>query len=129
MWRQRVDLIVLLSMAYHDPADDAATAHGGPGRGERLIGRLTAEHAELAEIEEALDRLKAGRYGTCAGCGRLMPAAWLTENPQASRCKDGAFERVHRQPRAWVPRRRATTFPRYAGRRERASPLGLVQDA
>ncbi len=107
-----------------------AVVPGRPGTApsaERTAGTV-AEHAELAEIEEALDRLKAGRYGTCAGCGRLMPAAWLTENPQASRCKDGAFERVHRQPRARVPRRRAT-FPRYAGRRERAGPLGLVQYA
>jgi hypothetical protein len=37
-------------------------------------------------IEAALERLDAGTYGACLGCGRAVEAEWLDEMPDAERC-------------------------------------------
>ena len=44
-----------------------------------------AEH-RLAEIDAALGRLEAGSYGTCARCGRAIPAERLEARPTAGTC-------------------------------------------
>lgn len=69
-WRRKVDQIVLLSMAYHDavpPMRRAAATEMAPGGDARLMSRVLAEHQELAEIEEALDRIKSGSKPLTAG--------------------------------------------------------------
>jgi hypothetical protein len=43
---------------------------------------------ELAEIEAALERMRAGTYGTCPDCGRSLPWARLEAKPEALRCLD-----------------------------------------
>jgi RNA polymerase-binding protein DksA len=42
----------------------------------------------LAEIDEALQRIEDGTYGTCVGCGREIPRERLEANPWASLCID-----------------------------------------
>ncbi len=42
--------------------------------------------AEIAEIDEALERLKAGTYGTCELCESPIPEERLSALPQASLC-------------------------------------------
>lgn len=42
--------------------------------------------ASLREIETALERLSAGNYGVCIGCGDEIPLARLESQPTASRC-------------------------------------------
>lgn len=42
--------------------------------------------ASLKRIDEALDRLEHGDYGTCVDCGRQIPSARLSAVPFAVRC-------------------------------------------
>lgn len=44
------------------------------------------EGRELENIEYALERLKAGRYGVCEGCGTDIPTARLQALPYATTC-------------------------------------------
>ncbi len=46
-----------------------------------------AEHL-LAEIDDALDRIAAGTYGTCAACGRPIGEERLHAVPWARLCID-----------------------------------------
>lgn len=41
---------------------------------------------ELAQVEAALARLEAGRYGECADCGEPISEARLAAMPAAARC-------------------------------------------
>jgi DnaK suppressor protein len=45
-----------------------------------------SESRELAQIEEALDRIRHGRYGICDGCEQEIPLARLQAVPYAMRC-------------------------------------------
>ncbi len=94
-WQERLELVTALSLAYHD-AEEAA-AHPGSGQGARLaarrraraeLHRAAAERLALAEIESALSRLAAGRFGWCEQCGGAITAARLTEMPQARYCPE-----------------------------------------
>ena len=38
------------------------------------------------EVVEALERIDAGTYGTCADCGNDIPLMRLRVRPEASRC-------------------------------------------
>lgn len=44
----------------------------------------------LSEIDAALGRIEAGTYGTCANCGKEIPAGRLEAHPWASLCIDCA---------------------------------------
>lgn len=44
------------------------------------------ESRELTRIEEALERMRAGQYGECEGCGCIIPMARLQALPYASLC-------------------------------------------
>ena len=69
LWRQKVDQIVVLSMAYHDdvPAD---TVHALTSRQSRtdtvLMNRVMRAHEDLALIEDAIDRIKEARTASAA---------------------------------------------------------------
>ncbi len=41
---------------------------------------------ELVAIDHALDRMKVGSYGSCAGCGESISIARLRAQPTAVRC-------------------------------------------
>ena len=41
---------------------------------------------EISEIDEALERLKAGTYGTCESCEKPIPPERLSALPYASLC-------------------------------------------
>jgi DnaK suppressor protein len=41
---------------------------------------------ELAEIDQAFERLEAGRYGTCQACGERIPDERLEAMPAARFC-------------------------------------------
>jgi DnaK suppressor protein len=45
-----------------------------------------SESRELAQIDEALARIRAGDYGICDGCGEQIPLARLQALPYATRC-------------------------------------------
>jgi RNA polymerase-binding transcription factor DksA len=46
----------------------------------------------LAELDDALDRLRQGRYGQCERCGRPIAAGRLAARPAARTCITCAAE-------------------------------------
>ena len=81
LWRQKVDQIVVLSMAYHDDVP-AETVHALTSRHARtdtvLMNRVMRAHEDLALIEDAIDRIKDGTYGICGSCAQPIGAVWLS---------------------------------------------------
>jgi RNA polymerase-binding transcription factor DksA len=50
---------------------------------ENTLGLMDSERKLLREIDEALDRIEEGTYGTCEGSGKLIPKARLEAIPWA----------------------------------------------
>jgi hypothetical protein len=89
LWRQKVDQIVVLSIAYHDdlPSGSGADSTPGPLRTDApLMRRMLRAHEDLAMIEDAIDRIKAGTYGICGDCEQPIAADWLAEAPYVMDC-------------------------------------------
>lgn len=57
---------------------------------ERELDASLGENADtiVREIDEALARIDAGTYGTCAACGREIPEERLEAIPYATLCVD-----------------------------------------
>jgi RNA polymerase-binding transcription factor DksA len=91
-WRARLLEVTELSVAYHDAA--AVPVGSGPGDGaqgggrqlRRLLNRAVAARRALADTEEALVRLAAGRFGRCEHCAAPIAAAQLATEPEARYC-------------------------------------------
>ncbi|HET9015637.1 MAG TPA: TraR/DksA family transcriptional regulator [Thermomicrobiaceae bacterium] len=62
-----------------DAASDLVTA-------ETSLGDLRGVDAELAEIDQALQRIERGTYGRCIDCGEPIDPARLRALPTAARC-------------------------------------------
>jgi DnaK suppressor protein len=103
-WRDRLERVTALSLAYHDAAESAPAAPASRGassrRAKQLARQAVAERQALAEIEAALDRIAAGRYGWCEECGRPVAVALLAAQPQARYC--GACRRLPAQRTAYA---------------------------
>jgi DnaK suppressor protein len=88
-WQARVREVTELSLAYHVAA---AAVPGGTGDGagqpevQALLRRAVAARRKLADVEEALGRLAAGRFGSCEQCGSQIPAALLAAAPETRYC-------------------------------------------
>ena len=96
-WQAEVRRVTELSLAFCDTAEqmqvfaspagqDAGELRWATGRLRRAENRTVAARRSLADIEEAMGRLTAGRYGRCEQCGTDMPARWLTQVPEARYC-------------------------------------------
>jgi RNA polymerase-binding transcription factor DksA len=87
-WRARLQEVTELALAYHEAA--AAGGHGGSGEGrlqvERLLRRTVISRRALADTEEALARLSAGRYGRCESCAGAIAAQRLAATPETRYC-------------------------------------------
>jgi RNA polymerase-binding transcription factor DksA len=93
-WRARLQEVTELALAYHEAA--AAAGHGGSGEGrlqverllrlQRLLRRTVISRRALADTEEALARLSAGRYGRCESCAGAIPAQRLAATPETRYC-------------------------------------------
>lgn len=66
------------------PADVASDLYA---REELVTERVTLER-QLTEVEDALARLRAGRYGRCVDCGHPISPERLEALPHAARCID-----------------------------------------
>lgn len=53
---------------------------------EFLLSLTDMERNELLQVEEALQRIKRGDYGTCAQCGAEIPLKRLEVAPWAKHC-------------------------------------------
>jgi RNA polymerase-binding transcription factor DksA len=77
-------------------AAQPGAAHHGPDPTATGLARvrLAATRAAIGDIQAALDRLAAGSYGICEGCGQPIAAERLRQVPairwcpscQADRC-------------------------------------------
>ena len=91
-WRDRVQEVIELLLAYHEAASAAVTDGGAPAGGpaerkvRKLLRRTVAARQALADTEEALGRLASGRYGLCEGCAGAIPARLLAAAPEARYC-------------------------------------------
>jgi RNA polymerase-binding transcription factor DksA len=91
-WRARLQEVTELALAYHE----AAAGGRGAGRSgddrlqaqrlRRLQRRTVTSRRALADTEEALARLSAGRYGRCESCAGTIPAQRLAATPEARYC-------------------------------------------
>ena len=88
-WQTHVQEVTELSLAYHVAA---AAVPGGTGDGAgqpeiaALLRRAVGARRKLADVEDALTRLAAGRFGSCEQCGSPIPAGLLTAAPATRYC-------------------------------------------
>jgi len=78
----------LLSARGDGTADDEHDPEGSTLSGEwAMLEALRGDaERELVEIDDALARVGAGRYGVCTGCGRDIPVGRLRARPAAATC-------------------------------------------
>jgi DnaK suppressor protein len=63
----------------------------------QLEAVIEQSRQRLAELDGALERVRAGTYGTCAACGRPIAAERLAARPAALLCVECAA--LSRRPR------------------------------
>ncbi len=83
---EKVDRIKGIDDNFADSA--AATAE----RGE-VLAFIEKARERLAEVDQALERMEAGTYGTCVVCGATIPEARLEARPASVRCVACAAKR------------------------------------
>jgi|SRR5215469_5604853 len=87
-WRDRLQLVTELSLKYHDTAN-AAPSQGASAPApalQRLMQQTSSARRALADTDEALARLAAGRFGRCENCAAPIPARTLRAEPEARYC-------------------------------------------
>ena len=85
-WRARLQEVTELSLAYHEAAAAAPPGPPGDRRLRQLLRRAVTARRALADTDEALGRLSAGRYGRCESCVAAIPAWVLAAVPEARYC-------------------------------------------
>src|ERR1700745_111771 len=88
-WQAHVPEGNELSPGYHVAAPAVPDSSGdGAGQPEiaALLRRAVEARRKLADVEDALARLTAGRFGSCEQCGSPIPAGLLTAAPQTRYC-------------------------------------------
>lgn len=79
------DLTLLKELRSESPGDVMDAAYDSAQ--DEISSQLAeVESRELASIENALDRMKAGKYGACEVCGGKIPMARLNALPYATMC-------------------------------------------
>lgn len=53
-----------------------------------VLGVVESLKAQVANVDKALGKIKAGTYGFCEDCGKEIPAARLEARPESIRCVD-----------------------------------------
>lgn len=72
------------------PQDHEVQNHADEAEAERLgdvrFAEIEIDRARLLDIEQAEQRMAAGRYGVCMDCGDAIPRERLLAQPIAVRC-------------------------------------------
>jgi RNA polymerase-binding transcription factor DksA len=89
-WRDQVQEVTELSLAYHGAADAAGVVDDE--RARQVLRRTIAARRRLADTEDALARLAAGNFGRCEQCGQPIPVALLAAAPESRYCPDCAAD-------------------------------------
>jgi DnaK suppressor protein len=84
-WRDRVQEITELSLAYHSAVAGAPDGSEDK-RARRLLRRTVAARRRLADTEDALTRLAAGGFGRCEQCAAPIPVVLLAAAPETRYC-------------------------------------------
>jgi len=84
------EMAALVAASRDSNADDEHDPEGQTIAYERSqLSALTDQtHAHLREVEAALERVRAGTYGTCEVCHQPIAAARLEARPTARTCVD-----------------------------------------
>jgi DnaK suppressor protein len=69
-----------------DSPQDPADAGTNLSENDRTQAVLAAAKVQLHAVQDALQRIEHGTYGTCADCGSAIPEGRLDARPEASRC-------------------------------------------
>ena len=69
-----------------DSPQDPADAGTNLSENDRMQAVLAAAKVQLRAVQDALQRIEHGTYGTCADCGSAIPEGRLDARPEASRC-------------------------------------------
>jgi RNA polymerase-binding transcription factor DksA len=88
-WRARLEELTELSLAYHAAAEavgDGAVDEPGQRETRALLSLAARARRKLEDVEEALGRLAAGRYGRCEQCGAGIQAGLLALIPETRYC-------------------------------------------
>ena len=79
------DLSLLKELRSESPGDVVDAAYDSTQ--DKISSQLAeVESRELANIENALERMKAGKYGLCEVCNGKIPMARLNALPYATMC-------------------------------------------
>jgi len=83
--REFADIVAAASAAN---ADDEHDPEGATIAFERqhVAALLEQARSRVAEADECLQRIAAGSYGICSGCGKPIPPARLGARPTATTC-------------------------------------------
>ncbi len=84
----RADLAGIMAASEGANSDDEHDPEGATIAFERAqtAALLARTEHRIAELDQALDRLAAGTYGTCVQCGRPIGADRLAARPDARTC-------------------------------------------
>jgi DnaK suppressor protein len=65
---------------------------------DRIEAALEAMGRQRNAVAAALERVAAGAYGECLGCGKPVPEGRLDARPEAARCVgcQAKYDRAHR---------------------------------
>jgi RNA polymerase-binding transcription factor DksA len=88
-WQARLEELTERSLAYHAAAEaivDAWVDEAAQREAQLLLRRAVVARRKLEDVEEALGRLAAGRYGRCEQCESAIPAGLLALIPEARYC-------------------------------------------
>jgi DnaK suppressor protein len=66
--------------------DSEAHEHGEVTERERELAVIAQAHADLADVDRALERLDDGTYGTCEVCGEAIADDVLERAPATRLC-------------------------------------------
>lgn len=71
-----------------DFGDSFADAGSVTAERTEVLGLVDSIKSQLDDVDAALARIESGKYGTCANCGKDIPAARLEARPASVLCFD-----------------------------------------